>query len=122
MEINVTNHAKIGKSLSLIDNQHNVVPVSNVPYSALDLSFYVLRKLESTTFNKVAKSMIGNICSCSCLDNHKKFDPNLSSTFTPNGSIVNVIYSASGMFGIFGYDTVTVSDKYITYCWMCFET
>lgn len=41
-------------------------------------------------------------------DNHNKFNPDLSSTFRPNGQAVSVLYSSGGMYGIYGYDTVKV--------------
>lgn len=41
-------------------------------------------------------------------DSHNKFNPDLSSTFRPNDQAVSVLYSAGGMYGIYGYDTVTV--------------
>lgn len=41
-------------------------------------------------------------------DNHKRFNPDLSSTFRPNGQAVSVLYAGGGMYGVYGYDTVNV--------------
>ncbi|CAF92442.1 unnamed protein product, partial [Tetraodon nigroviridis] len=48
------------------------------------------------------------LCDGFTCDGHNKFNPDLSSTFRPNGQAVSIIYSNGGMYGIFGYDTVRV--------------
>lgn len=42
-------------------------------------------------------------------DAHTKFNPRQSSTYSANGQSFYLPYGAGSLYGIFGYDTVNVS-------------
>ena len=46
---------------------------------------------------------------CSFPDVHSKFNPQQSSTYSANGQTVYIPYGAGSLYGVFGYDTVSVS-------------
>lgn len=42
-------------------------------------------------------------------DSHSRFNPNMSSTYSSDGQIFSVRYGSGGLSGIYGYDTLRVS-------------
>ncbi|XP_038675944.1 gastricsin-like [Scyliorhinus canicula] len=48
-------------------------------------------------------------CYSTSCDNHAKFDPSQSSTFSSTGKSFSMSYGAGSLSGYFGYDTVTVA-------------
>ncbi|GCB75924.1 hypothetical protein scyTo_0020417, partial [Scyliorhinus torazame] len=48
-------------------------------------------------------------CYSTSCDNHAKFDPTQSSTFSSNGKTFSMSYGAGSLSGYFGYDTVNVA-------------
>ncbi|CAL8282594.1 unnamed protein product [Merluccius merluccius] len=47
-------------------------------------------------------------CNSAACNNHKKFNPTISSTFRQNGQSLSIQYGTGSMRGYLGYDTVTV--------------
>lgn len=47
-------------------------------------------------------------------DAHTKFNPRQSSTYTAKGQSFYLPYGAGSLYGVFGYDTVNVSQTHQT--------
>ncbi|GCB75102.1 hypothetical protein scyTo_0020320 [Scyliorhinus torazame] len=48
-------------------------------------------------------------CYSTSCDNHAKFDPTQSSTFSSNGKTFSISYGSGSLSGYFGYDTVNIT-------------
>ncbi|KAG2468210.1 PEPA protein, partial [Polypterus senegalus] len=53
-------------------------------------------------------------CNTNACTNHKRFNPNLSSTFRASSTGISILYGTGSMTGLLGYDTVSVAEIEVT--------